>query len=289
MQFEFVGDDDDDDDDGDDGDDGGGGKRNGRAASSEAAAHLPFLLSSPSYNASSSLSPLPLDRMLEAFARNTDELFANKGRQSPPETADSATSAMVCTEVEELKTAHIHCPSGLVIRRVDFASFGTPTGSCSSPTGFTKTPVCHSQHSVEVVTEACVGNRDCAVTATCGTFREKMEKDENGDAFCYEIKKTLAVKVTCGAAPPVKLHASASEPLTHVFETKPTNRKADRLCARGTEPQEWNHLIMSPKAALSCPAIKQNHKCSCAGTVSGMQPTVPVYRVMEGVGMHTLI
>jgi hypothetical protein len=99
-------------------------------------------------------------------------------------------------EVEENTHANIGCPhAGQVVKRIEFASFGTPIGSCA--TGFATSPTCDSNHSVEVVAQACVGQASCVVDATCSTFHENMKKP---DPFCYLIKKSLAVNVTCGAA-----------------------------------------------------------------------------------------
>jgi alpha-L-rhamnosidase len=45
-----------------------------------------------------------------------------------------------------------------------------------------------------VVAAACMGKQACSLDASCSTFKERLE---NPGAFCWDIKKRLAVKVTC--------------------------------------------------------------------------------------------
>jgi hypothetical protein len=45
-----------------------------------------------------------------------------------------------------------------------------------------------------VVSALCVGKPNCHVKASCDVFHEKLM---NPDAFCWDVKKSLAVSVTC--------------------------------------------------------------------------------------------
>ena len=100
-----------------------------------------------------------------------------------------------CVDAAENQIADIGCPEGKVIGSILFASFGTPTGSCSG--GFKTSATCNSNHSVAVVSAACLGNRTCKVDARCQAFHEKLG---NPGAFCWATKKSLAVKVACKTA-----------------------------------------------------------------------------------------
>ena len=97
-------------------------------------------------------------------------------------------SISTCQQVKEKSDAMLNCGTG-VIKSVDFASFGTPNGTCT--TGFSNS-ACNAASSMAVVEKACLGKASCSVPADVKTF---------GIDPCGEVLKKLAVKVTCGAAP----------------------------------------------------------------------------------------
>lgn len=66
---------------------------------------------------------------------------------------------------------------------MDFASFGTPSGSCGS---FQK-GTCHASSSQSVVEKLCLGRSRCSVGPTIDNF---------GDP-CPRTNKHLSVQVTC--------------------------------------------------------------------------------------------
>ena len=118
----------------------------------------------------------------------------------PPTPAPPVVPPAACVDTMEGTTVDIGCPTGQVISSIMFASFGTPTGSCT--TGFKADATCNSSHSVAVVSAACVGKQTCKLDASCNTFHEKLK---NPGAFCWATTKYLAVKVACKtavAAPP---------------------------------------------------------------------------------------
>eukprot|EP00035_Acanthoeca_spectabilis_P025007 m.456410 g.456410 ORF g.456410 m.456410 type:complete len:1036 (-) comp21050_c0_seq1:25-3132(-) len=105
--------------------------------------------------------------------------------------------AATCVDVRENSVANIGCPGGATIASITFASFGTPTGSCA--TRFTANPKCTSNHSLEVISGACVGKSSCLIPATCTEFHEKLS---GPDAFCWDVVKSLAVQVKCSSTEP---------------------------------------------------------------------------------------
>ncbi len=80
--------------------------------------------------------------------------------------------------------------SGSVIEAVRFASFGTPSGDCTS--GFTHNATCddvNTTATMAIVENACVGKVSCSLQADDVTF---------GDG-CQGVVKALAVEVACSA------------------------------------------------------------------------------------------
>lgn len=73
---------------------------------------------------------------------------------------------LVCGTGDENTSVSVACPGGGTIAGLQFASYGTPTGSC----GTYATSMCNSATSTSVVTTACVGNAGCTVPATNGNF-----------------------------------------------------------------------------------------------------------------------
>ena len=95
-----------------------------------------------------------------------------------------------CGEVQEKEVLTLGgCPKGKVISAIEFASFGTPTGSCK--TGFKVNPACNAKKSRSYVTSLCVNKRSCKVTASKHAF--------GGDP-CADTRKKLAVQIKCETA-----------------------------------------------------------------------------------------
>jgi len=94
-----------------------------------------------------------------------------------------------CVRVAEHSVAKLGgCPKGETINAVDFASFGTPTGSCS--TGFARGP-CNLNTTAQYVESQCVGKADCSFVVGVDTF---------GKDPCGGTHKWLAAKISCGSA-----------------------------------------------------------------------------------------
>ena len=90
-----------------------------------------------------------------------------------------------CASVLNLQNLSIFCASG-VINAVQFASYGTPAGSCGS---WTVNSSCNAANSAAVVEAACVGKAACTVMAGPPNF---------GDP-CFDTVKHLDVQATCSS------------------------------------------------------------------------------------------
>jgi hypothetical protein len=102
---------------------------------------------------------------------------ANLDYQAPGSTTKT------CAQATEGTTLTITCDAGQTVTTIDFASYGTPTGSC----GAFQTSSCHAASSVQVLKDACLGKSSCTVAANNATF---------GDP-CFGTPKILDVQVTC--------------------------------------------------------------------------------------------
>ncbi|XP_057482890.1 beta-galactosidase 9 isoform X2 [Actinidia eriantha] len=79
---------------------------------------------------------------------------------------------------------HLHCDDGHKVSSIEFASYGTPKGSCQK---FAKGN-CHAPNSLSVVSQACEGRNSCSVRISNTVF--------GGDP-CHGTVKTLAVEARC--------------------------------------------------------------------------------------------
>lgn len=108
------------------------------------------------------------------------QVFSPSG--PPPSLAGS-----VCAEGGESSTITLTAPSGMVFLSIDFASYGTPTGTC----GAYALGSCHATNSWSVVSATCIGQSTCTVPANNITF---------GDP-CFLIGKRLYVQASYGSGP----------------------------------------------------------------------------------------
>jgi hypothetical protein len=92
--------------------------------------------------------------------------------------------------VNEGGTAEFACAGGYSFVAVDFASFGTPTGTCEA--GFKKGS-CDSPNSTSVTAAACVGRMSCSVPVSSASF--------GGDP-CLGTSKQYSAQLTCGPPAP---------------------------------------------------------------------------------------
>ncbi|KAI3791098.1 hypothetical protein L2E82_04702 [Cichorium intybus] len=78
---------------------------------------------------------------------------------------------------------HLQCEDGYEIGSIEFASYGTPQGSCQ---GFS-IGNCHATNSSDILSNVCEGRKSCEIEVSNSVF---------GDP-CPRTVKTLAVKATC--------------------------------------------------------------------------------------------
>jgi hypothetical protein len=95
----------------------------------------------------------------------------------------TTTTTGTCVQATEGSAISLSCPSGQVIGSINFASYGTPNGSCPS----FSTSSCHASTSKSKVESSCLNKQSCTVSATNGVF---------GDP-CQGTKKKLAVTYSC--------------------------------------------------------------------------------------------
>jgi hypothetical protein len=94
-----------------------------------------------------------------------------------------------CGTVVENAALKLDCGAGHQITSVSFASYGTPTGNCTS--GFHSDASCNAAASTATVQSLCVGHQSCAVTASNDVF--------GGDP-CHLTAKHLSASVQCSKA-----------------------------------------------------------------------------------------
>jgi len=79
--------------------------------------------------------------------------------------------------------AFFRCAPDSYVHSIDFASFGTPTGSC----GNFKKGTCDATTTMEIVKKMCLGKSFCNVPVSISTF---------GDP-CPNVEKSLFIQATC--------------------------------------------------------------------------------------------
>ncbi|CAI0380296.1 unnamed protein product, partial [Linum tenue] len=92
---------------------------------------------------------------------------------------------------------HIQCQEGYTISYIEFASYGTPKGSCQS---FSRGS-CHAASSALLVSEACLGKNKCHIEVSNSMF---------GDP-CPRVTKTLAVEARCESSSSSSASSSVAE------------------------------------------------------------------------------
>ena len=100
----------------------------------------------------------------------------------------SVSSNPFCATQHEGGTLQLKCDSaGATVSAIEFASFGSPSGTCPS---FVADAACNATSSVAVVTAACIGKHACSVDVSNDAF--------GGDP-CPGTSKELAVVARCSS------------------------------------------------------------------------------------------
>jgi Leucine-rich repeat (LRR) protein len=122
------------------------------------------------------------------FVMNSSELRAD---QLPPtkEIVHCHQPPVKCAKVAEWTAPTVWlggCSPGKVIDKITFASWGTPTGDCTS--GFKVDPECNSPDTTSIISKLCVGKAECEVP---------VRNEEFGTDPCLGTNKVLAASVHC--------------------------------------------------------------------------------------------
>ena len=58
----------------------------------------------------------------------------------------------------------LECGEGMVINKVEYASFGQPLGTCGATSHtFRTNPSCHSSTTLDIVDSLCSGQKSCSI------------------------------------------------------------------------------------------------------------------------------
>ena len=106
------------------------------------------------------------------------------------------SSGTVCGMVAENATLSLSVPNGSVFNAINFASYGTPTGSCGS----FATGACHATNSLSIVQAAAIGQSSFSIAATNAVFTDP----------CVGTVKNLYVEAAYGFAISISPALSAS-------------------------------------------------------------------------------
>ena len=160
---------------------------------------------------------------------------------TPPPAESELTASMVSTQVfvpaastntqdcsandhtwgfaNEGDSVTVSCPEGTTINAINFASYGTPYGSCRSwVNGAGVDLSCHAGQSNNIVEGLCVGSQACTIDANNGVFTDP----------CKGVSpKHLAVSVSCTAPPP-------PAPATLPFTNTPYGTEVQTLSSDGS-------------------------------------------------------
>lgn len=110
----------------------------------------------------------------------------------------SANSQTICGTAGEGGTVVLNAPPGKYFTSINFASYGTPNGSCGSFT----IGGCHASNSLTIVQNAVIGRTTASISATNGVF---------GDP-CGGTVKRLYVEAVYSSILPQKLLAFSAFP-----------------------------------------------------------------------------
>jgi hypothetical protein len=88
-----------------------------------------------------------------------------------------SSQSQFCFSSHEGGTVSVACSSGLIIAAVNFASYGTPTGTC----GAYNTSSCHAPSSYSLMANACVNQPSCTFDANSKVFGDQCDGDFKRD------------------------------------------------------------------------------------------------------------
>ncbi|KAG8647141.1 beta-galactosidase 7 [Manihot esculenta] len=111
-------------------------------------------------------------------------LFEELGGNPSLVSIQTVTVGTVCANAYEGHTLELACHAGSKFSDIKFASFGLPEGGC----GHFRNGVCHSEKTLSVVQQACLGKERCVL---------QVNEDAFGSLRCNADTYRLAVEAVC--------------------------------------------------------------------------------------------
>ena len=124
---------------------------------------------------------------LAALSRRTALRCRGRAVAAWRRAAQFPTLPVKCAVVGESATVSLTCPPGSVVGPINFASYGTPTGSCGA---FVRSTICNYD-ATAYVNSNCGGKNSCTLSPTFGAWNNVF-----GDP-CSGVDKTFNVEVQC--------------------------------------------------------------------------------------------
>ncbi|CAN5800283.1 hypothetical protein BH11BAC3_BH11BAC3_33550 [soil metagenome] len=135
----------------------------------------------------------------------------------------------LCTTVAENATATLTAPSGAVFTTLNFASYGTPSGSCGS----FATGSCHATTSQSVAESYLLGNNTGSIPATNGVFGDPC----NGTVKSFFVQATYTKPICSGTSPGTLTGTTptgGNGVYTYLWESSTTSATSGFSAASGT-------------------------------------------------------
>lgn len=139
----------------------------------------------------------------------------------------------ICADVAEHITASLIAPAGTYIAYVNFASYGTPNGTCPD---FTY-GACHANTSQSVVENALLGNNSGSILAENGIFGDPC----SGTFKRLYIKATYTQAVCSGVLPGIitgEIPTGGNGTFTYLWQISTTGATSGFSAAPGTNNQQ---------------------------------------------------
>jgi len=131
----------------------------------------------------------------------------------------SNVSGVRCASGGESTTATFACSGKGVITAVQFASFGTPTGTC----GAFSLGACNAANSTAIVSAACLGKSSCSIAVGDSLFGDpcfNTVKSFAGQVLCDVEGIALEVTIPANARATVRMPLDAARPFTGLTVTE---------------------------------------------------------------------
>jgi hypothetical protein len=183
-------------------------------------------------------------------ARATDASHDASDAAQDASDASGPPPGVICGSAPQNGTVSLSCPTGQVVGSIQFASFGTPTGTCGS----FKTGSCNATNSVSIVSAACVGKASCSIAATTTVFGNP----------CSGVSKTLDVQALC--------QSSGCTISGTFYPAGATTNNGCEVCNPAVSTTAWS-LVTDGTSCNDGNACTQTDSCK-SGACVGANPVV---------------